>query len=179
MVKKTCADLRCPDHSKCVDMYPAVCRCDAGYVFSATLKICTDQRVMQMQGLGLNKKWVYTYMNGSSFDFLQLATDMEGKLKKLFPELGIMYIDGVKVIKAYRKSDMLIDVSLSHNASNVDDIFDVLMKLFTHGNVTVLSTFKKVDINTKPLPVLVEDSAVVPKDQSKSIDFPLPTPKLK
>lgn len=159
--KKTCNDLSCPINSQCFELYPAVCRCNSGLVFSSEKESCIDKRILRLIGLHLKTRWVYTYANNTSHDFLSLATNIEKKLRNVFLRVQVsQHIEGIKVISAKESNGVAINVHLVHKESTtVEETSNKLINLFTNKETSVLSIFHQNNIKSDPVPSIESDSS--------------------
>ena len=49
--KKSCDEIYCPANSKCLDLYPAACRCNYGYVQRRTDGTCVKEGVFRVRNI--------------------------------------------------------------------------------------------------------------------------------
>lgn len=167
--KRTCSSMSCDTYATCIDLYPAVCRCNPGYVYSAIEKACVNERILKINSLHLKSPWVRTYGEDESEDFKRFATDSESNLMKAFTRLSISHIDGVKVTKAQQKRGVLIDMSIVYRpTSTLEDVVETFIKPFGNQDPAFLSTLEKMNINTDTVPHIFQGTYA-----------PGPTPKLK
>lgn len=130
--KRWCKDIVCGPHSTCHELYPAHCRCVDGYVSNRDERgLCSKERVLEIRRLPLDMKYVSTYANTSSLDFLQMARRVEEDFRTSMP-MDWSKIKGVKVVGA-RQGSVLVDVALIR-AEGVtrDAVFVSLVQSLVH-----------------------------------------------
>ena len=78
--KSTCHQTLCPLNSRCVELYPAACRCDVGFVHDVGTDTCSDVRLMRINDVHLDRTFYPSYMDHSSRDYMQLVQEVESSL---------------------------------------------------------------------------------------------------
>ena len=95
-MKATCLTTECPANSRCVDLYPAICRCDVGYVHHGDT--CSNTRLLTLTNLSLDQPFYQSYTDTTSRDFLRLAGAIEKRMME-YPSLDGNVIKGTLDIK--------------------------------------------------------------------------------
>jgi hypothetical protein len=168
--KRTCGDVACVRHSTCIDLYPAVCRCNPDYVYSSIEMTCVKDRVIKIDGLHVKSAWVRTYGDDSSVDFTRFATDSETHLMDAFQKLRITHVEGVKVMNArQQKGVATVDVSLLYKQySSPEDILETFIKPFADQEPAFLLKLKKTMIGADVIPQIFQGTyAPGPKQPTK------------
>jgi len=97
--KPTCATLKCPSNSKCVENYPAFCRCTGNQVMNIHTKKCTDQNLVEMK-VPTQLTWIDHYKSETSH-FLRIAQLYEQKMIDYYvKEQRVSGIRGMKIMSA-------------------------------------------------------------------------------
>ena len=152
--KHSCQDVNCPFHSTCVDLYPAVCFCDAGYVLKFKTNTCVSTGILNVVGLHLNKTWMESYSDTKSMEFRHLAYKTEMELRRLFHALYLPEIQGVKITRA-RKGSVILDFNLIVSDTSTEmTTYDSLVRAILIGNKTGLSLFREMEIIPEILPTI-------------------------
>ena len=132
--KQTCADITCPLHSRCVNMYPAECKCDHGYVRNRKRRLCGNQRMLNIYGMHLDMEFRPSYVEPYSEDFLKLAADVEKQLMYFILRLGDNTIDDLKVHSA-RKGSVVVDVMVVFaKTSNKQEAYKSFLKSISNNH---------------------------------------------
>lgn len=151
--RKTCRDISqyCPQHAKCIQLHPARCRCNDGYVQLIQTNICTKDRVVIYRNLRLDQKWLSTLANYSSYEFLNFASTMESKLFQLFVHaLGVYDIVGAKVIAA-RPGSIYVDFAITYSQSTTkNEVTKKLDEALRHPKYR--DAFGELSISLQTLP---------------------------
>lgn len=155
--KYDCSDTTCPNFSTCVDLYPAVCLCNQGYVFHFNSNMCVKDRILPVEGLHLNKTWIESYSDPSSMEFRHLAYKTEMELRRLFHELYLPEVEGVKITRATKGSVILdFDLIVAKSSSKMTT-YDSLIRAILIGNKTGVESFTELDIITDKLPRIKQE----------------------
>lgn len=150
----SCEDIRCPLHSSCYDLYPAVCVCNKGFILKFKTNTCENTRILQVTGLHLNKTWLESYKDVNSLEFRHLAYKTEVQLRRLFRALYLPDIEGVKITRAWNGSIMIdFEIIISESAEELTT-YENFIKAILIGNKTGLPWFKEMDIMTDKLPIM-------------------------
>ena len=107
--KERCKDTTCPADSTCLELFPAVCRCNLGFVKEKNTGHCRRERRFEVQDIHLEQPYLPTYDDTTSLDYLRFITKLEEDLM-ITLELGDT-IEGVKIISV-RRGSVIIDVSV-------------------------------------------------------------------
>jgi len=111
--KPTCDDTTCQTNAYCVNLYPAICRCNDGFVLDQSTGECSNVLLFTLRGLHLNMQFISTYADTSSDDFLQLAITVEKNLMTGY-RLDRNTIKGIKVIRASPGS-VVLDIQVRYS----------------------------------------------------------------
>ena len=103
--KTTCKNTKCPTNSKCIDLFPAQCRCVHGYVFNVKTSQCTDEDLYTITGLHLDVEFQEEFHDVESLGFLMMANRVEEEVVRVIDTNVNL---GVKVIKATSGTYLLI-----------------------------------------------------------------------
>ena len=106
--KQRCKDTTCPTDSTCVELFPAICRCNIGFVKENTGH-CIRGRRFKVKGIHLEQPYIPTYDDTTSLDYMRLIIKLEEDLM-ITLQLGDT-IEGVKIVSV-RRGSVIIDVSL-------------------------------------------------------------------
>jgi hypothetical protein len=150
--KATCKDILCPSYSTCINIYPAICRCDQGYVFTPKANACSNKRTFNIYGLHLDMQFVESYLDPYSAEFLKLSIEAEEQLNNLVSRLDDKTIDGFKIIGA-RKGSVIVDLEVIYaKFSNKVAAYETLLKAIASNHTETLGykDILKIKINILP-----------------------------
>jgi hypothetical protein len=108
--KSTCSVTTCPSNSKCVELFPAQCRCVDGYVFDESRRQCVRDNVVLVRGIHIDAHFQLSYYDKTSYEFLLTATNVQNEMMKVVDR---QIITGVKMIEATPGS-VVVDVLISY-----------------------------------------------------------------
>ena len=154
--KKSCKDITCQKFEQCIDMYPAVCRCIAGFIRERTEMKCINKRIIQVNDLYFSMKWTYAYADTSSTQFNLLAYRIEAQLNALFSnDLKFREIENVKVI-AVRPDGKLDVMLLYYNNTAASKVIEKLDSLRKDKNSNPI--FRQMRISGESIPTIKQVS---------------------
>lgn len=156
--KASCFDLNCPAHSQCIHTYPAMCRCNVGYVFSYVEHKCKNERILKLNQLHLNMTWNEAYANTNSLEFMELANKTESDLMKTFTALELKEIEGVRVYNP-RRGSIIFDVHVIYSRSTTNtEAFKKIVSIMTSGNEKIKKVLTSSRILTDKVVTMEEKS---------------------
>merc|ERR1719421_609321 len=59
--KQSCKETTCQTNAHCVNMFPAICRCNEGFVYDQSTKECSSDLLFTVRGLHLDMQFISTY----------------------------------------------------------------------------------------------------------------------
>lgn len=110
--KAKCEETTCSKNAHCVDIFPATCRCNHGFVFDHQTKQCSSSNLFTVSGLHLDAQFRSEYADPGSMEFYRLATKVEWELMHSY-EMDGTFIRGVKVVTATPGS-IVLEVHVLH-----------------------------------------------------------------
>ena len=148
--KLSCNEISCQLNSHCKEMYPAVCRCNNGYVFHREKNTCESYGLFHIYGLTLEMEYLNTYDDPTTEDFVGLAMDVEEHVYTTLP-WGNDKIAGTKAVGA-TKGSVVLDLALVHTkTSNKYEAFDFFIK---HVMVNHSNTINRLKIKLNIMPTM-------------------------
>jgi len=103
--KPTCTTLKCPIDSKCIENYPAFCRCQNNLVMDIQKLECTSRNLVEMSA-PTELTWIPEYSNANSNAFLGLIYLYQEKMLNYYVrEKRIYGIRGLKIANTNQVPD--------------------------------------------------------------------------
>lgn len=175
--KRTCGDMICPAESRCIELYPAVCRCNDEHVYSNIQGRCLKDRILSITGIHSNSRWVRTFGDDSSEDFFRFANELELSLKDLFQKIPVRHIEGTKVVKARKGRGVVVDIQVMYKKqSTPEDVFNTLIKPFTSNNFSFTKTLRMSNINSDSVPKIFQGTYATIHEEDVTKPKPRITP---
>jgi len=104
--KPSCATLKCPSNSVCVENYPAFCRCNGNHVMDIHTTKCSDKNLVEMK-VPTELKWLDQYKDQST-DLVRISKLYEDKMVDYYvKQQKVSGIKGMKVVSATQDSGKL------------------------------------------------------------------------
>lgn len=168
--KPTCQEIICGANSACVDLFPAQCRCDDGFV--QVEESCVSDRQIHMENLQVDLPFPDSYADTNSEDFLKFASEYEDYLMQT--QYNNSNVQGVKVLRARSEDDNgILDIALVHaqSVSKHQASQSFIDSLVANANATTKHYLKHSDViiyTVKQLPVMT------PSDDYWKVEIYLP-----
>jgi len=168
---KTCKDISCPENSRCIDLYPAECRCNEGYVMYADQNRCVNDNMFEAKGLKIEGEFLKSYSNTTSTDFLKFSSSVEAELMVAF-KMENDKIIGVKVIGA-RQGSIILDLQFIFAKDvSVEEAKDMFIKGVTIARKQTLSSILESilsNVNSDVTPDISKRAKEVPEEKDNTV----------
>jgi len=165
---KTCKMTTCPSNSKCINLYPAVCRCNEGFVLNTQTKRCENDRVFPVFGIHLDMQFYDAYRDPTSDFAITLATEAENDIMaRLAAQDKFQNVDGIKIV-GFSPGSVILDVQLIYNvASSPRDAYIALVTAITTAPAPTKTGRFDIQIKKHKIPTL--SRAVTDGEKTKPV----------